>query len=321
MTKQLACRRRNSFLTVRAVHFLLWTTKSSVAAWLVSESSSSSKLRVRHQRSLSTQPTHGHSSLWMSVEQPEFTIRDCEYSGMYNFSTFSFTHVQMFSTFSLFLFFWGVVLLFRMRRPTTELGAVANIIIEAFYTNKNMKTLYRLAELNRLQQNFPYIDSDIHKMLVAVSSSCGDEINNNKSQAQQSPQIVGFCDIDARPSKTKPPLPRPYLSDLSVSTNFRRKGVARALVKKSEAVLREKGQRDELFIRVQESNVAAVTMYHAMDYQTLDCQQDKGLGNILLLHKRLPATTTSDVVDDDDDNNDDGSDEYAEGGLLDYVEP
>jgi hypothetical protein len=67
-----------------------------------------------------------------------------------------------------------------------ELAAVANIIMDAFYTEKSAwRRLYQLAELNRLQQNFPYTNTDSHQMLVAVVAGDNDE------------RISGFVDIDA----------------------------------------------------------------------------------------------------------------------------
>ena len=61
-------------------------------------------------------------------------------------------------------------------------------MVQAFYDKPNemWKHMYRLAELNRLQQNFPYADQDRHRMLVALSSSS---------------EVVGFADIDNRPDK------------------------------------------------------------------------------------------------------------------------
>lgn len=42
--------------------------------------------------------------------------------------------------------------------------------------------MFRLAELNRLQNNFPYSDIKRHRMLVALNGK----------------DVVGFVDVDAR---------------------------------------------------------------------------------------------------------------------------
>jgi ribosomal protein S18 acetylase RimI-like enzyme len=104
----------------------------------------------------------------------------------------------------------------------TELHPVSDLVVQSFYNNQKQdvfKHMYRLAELNRLQQNFPYADQGRHRMLVAVSKATS--------------EIVGFCDVDNRPSTPNIHYkhnPRPILSDLMVSPEFRRKGIARQLV-------------------------------------------------------------------------------------------
>jgi ribosomal protein S18 acetylase RimI-like enzyme len=164
-----------------------------------------------------------------------------------------------------------------------ELAAVADIIMDAFYTEKSTwRRLYQLAELNRLQQNFPYTNTDLHQMLVAVVVGDSDE------------RIAGFVDIDARPCQTKIKLPRPYLSDLAVNSEFRRRGIARALVEECERFVQQllpapPVRGGELWIRVEETNDAAVAMYtKKLDYEiTGSDNQDKDKGTILILHKEF----------------------------------
>ena len=71
---------------------------------------------------------------------------------------------------------------------------MSDLVVEAFYNdpkiNQVFKHMYRLAELNRLQQNFPYMDQQRHRMLVAISTTLSTEEHG----------IVAFCDVDARPS-------------------------------------------------------------------------------------------------------------------------
>jgi ribosomal protein S18 acetylase RimI-like enzyme len=161
---------------------------------------------------------------------------------------------------------------------TTELGAVADIIIDSFYTSKtSWIKLYRLGELNRLQQNFPTTDTDLHQMLVAVT------IDNHE-------KVVGFCDVDARPTGTgtHPPLPRPYLSDLAVDPEYRRRGIAKSLVQRGESFLQEIAvpPGEELFIRVEESNQAAISMYKGLGYETVGIDEEKDK-TIFRLWKKL----------------------------------
>lgn len=148
-----------------------------------------------------------------------------------------------------------------------QLSTVADIVVDSFYDNKKVngvaKKLYKLAELNRLQQNFPYPESrTVHKMLVVMA----DEHPGEPSSDQ--PTVVGFCDIDARPCATKLKLPRPYLSDLAIHPNHRRRGLARMLVEYAEDFVlgisssdSDKAPFDELWIRVASKNEAALGLY------------------------------------------------------------
>lgn len=162
----------------------------------------------------------------------------------------------------------------------SELNPVSDIILQSFYDKKihkgPWKRIYKLAELNRLQQNFPYEDTDLHQMLVAIDDA--------------SDKVIGFVDVDARPCKTKMILPRPYLSDLCVDPDFRRKGIAYRLVQACEDFTRDI-PRPELWIRVNEDNVAAVQMYKSLNY-AITGKDEKESDTIIILHK---AFTMPDV--------------------------
>lgn len=159
----------------------------------------------------------------------------------------------------------------------TELNPVSDIIMESFYEDKvkkgPWKRVYKLAELNRLQQNYPYQDTDLHQMLVAAEKATG--------------TVIGFVDIDARPCQTKIKLPRPYLSDLCVHPDFRRRGIANRLVKACEEFT-EEIPRPELWIRVKGDNTAAIEMYKSLDYSIIG--QDENDAAVLVLHKQFKNT-------------------------------
>ncbi|KAL3942541.1 MAG: hypothetical protein SGBAC_003287 [Bacillariaceae sp.] len=155
-----------------------------------------------------------------------------------------------------------------------ELKPVSDIVLQSFYEEKIKKSpwrrVYKLAEQNRLQQNYPYQDTDLHQMLVAVE--------------ERTDTVVGFVDIDARPCKTKMKLPRPYLSDLCVHEDFRRRGIANRLVKACEDFI-EQIPRPELWIRVKGNNTGAIEMYKNLDYAiTGQCENDAA---VLVLHKQF----------------------------------
>ncbi len=104
-----------------------------------------------------------------------------------------------------------------------------------------------------------------------------------------SSKVLGFVDIDARPCQTQPVLPRPYLSDLAVDPKHRRRGLARALVAKCEAFVQDSCRETQLWIRVEEANGAAVSMYATLDYHVTDQEETKDKGTLLILHKEFPA--------------------------------
>ena len=118
-------------------------------------------------------------------------------------------------------------------------------MMDAFYSESSIMYHYhRMLELDRLQANFPY-DPSRHDFFVAC---CPDG------------RIIGFVDVDARPSMRKDAPPRPYLSDLAVSTEWRRKGIATSLIELCEAKARDIGCR-KLYLRVEGANDAALRMY------------------------------------------------------------
>ena len=169
-----------------------------------------------------------------------------------------------------------------------ELNKVSEIIMNSFYEKGiGMKGLFKIAELNRLQNNYPYVDLDLHQMIVATTTNTAQET-----------VVVGFCDVDARPCKTKQILPRPYLSDLAVDPNYRRRGIAKALVLHCEEFV-QSIPRSDLWIRVQESNEAAISMYtKKLDYVITGTEEDPQQGKVFNLHKRWDndneATVNSD---------------------------
>lgn len=161
-----------------------------------------------------------------------------------------------------------------------ELKQVAALVVNSFYDNKKTnvvaRNLFRLAELNRLQQNYAYPESrSVHRMLVVEATPLD---FSSRDGSLPDCEIVGFCDVDARPCATKLKLPRPYLSDLAVDPNHRRRGLARKLVEECEQFVLDLDESDldsngedssetsersrhELWIRVAEDNAAAIGLY------------------------------------------------------------
>ena len=152
----------------------------------------------------------------------------------------------------------------RIRDPNYgEMGSVADLIMSCFYETAvgPAKPLYRLGELNRLQQNFPY-ERARHRMFVALATTL------DECKDQPKTEVVGFCDIDARkPNRPTSYVynPRPYLSDLCVAPGYRRLGIAQMLIQRCEEFCLELEQR-EAFVRVERTNDIASRMYAKLGY-------------------------------------------------------
>jgi ribosomal protein S18 acetylase RimI-like enzyme len=163
----------------------------------------------------------------------------------------------------------------------SDLGQAADVIMSSFYANSTSpwKQMFKLAELGRIQQGFPHMDKDLHRNIVAVADINGKE------------QVIGFCDLDCR-TPNKPTgyryNPRPYVSDLCIVPQWRRKGVAKAMIKESENYCMKVMGKKEIFIRVESTNHAALGLYKSLDYTLIenpDCPKKL----IYLMRKKLPV--------------------------------
>ena len=139
------------------------------------------------------------------------------------------------------------------------------MVMSGFYSDQRQRSpfagMVRLAELNRLQQNFPYAD-DRHYMFVATLQEPNDTEENEV--------VVGFVDVDNRPATRKQDAPRPYLSDLVVHPNYRRRGIALRMVRHVEGVVQHRMGLPLLYIRVERDNQAARRIYlHKLQYQPI----------------------------------------------------
>jgi len=172
-----------------------------------------------------------------------------------------------------------------------ELIEVVDIIMRSFYNTTSdawCLQLYRMAELNRLQQGFPYADTrGQHRMFVAVSKA--DDTNRREGKEK----IVGFCDIDIR-APNRPTQyafnPRPYLSDLCIDPDWRRRGVARKLIQACEEFC-VKMKKNEVYIRVERSNEAGLKLYRGLGYDEIE-RRDSTDGKLVILNKLLDTVRT-----------------------------
>lgn len=153
------------------------------------------------------------------------------------------------------------------RAAYSDLNAAAALMTDGFHpevrNNPLLRPIRRLVELERLQGNFPYEEGDRHFYLVVRGEKGG--------------ELIGFCDVDGRipapgfslsPFKPNVVRPRPYLSDLVVNPDWRRRGVASALMAEAERLARDMGY-DELYLGVRSTNEPALKMYSNMGYEEI----------------------------------------------------
>jgi ribosomal protein S18 acetylase RimI-like enzyme len=259
---------------------VLGLAAQGAAGWTTTPKSTFSSTTIRpttqlfHTSNVSHHPQSRKDGEASLILEQEFRIRDCQYA---------------------------------------ELGECASIILSSFYSNTTKspwRQLYRMGELNRIQQGFPYGDDRAHhRMLVAIilrpDDNATSSVHQLEEEEMEKERIVGFVDVDTRiPNRdtTYTYNPRPYLSDLCIHPDFRRRGIAKELVRACEQfvvrsrmttassaiVEREQQQKKELYIRVEANNKAAIDMYSSMGYEAIHNPDDPGKdAKILILHRLL----------------------------------
>jgi ribosomal protein S18 acetylase RimI-like enzyme len=195
-----------------------------------------------------------------------------------------------------------------------DLNRVADIVLSSFYDTSiksPWRQLYRMGELNRIQQGFAYpAQRDRHRMLVAVAVAVAEphtevdgasaSINCGGGSAGGGVgRIIGFCDVDGRPSNRPTGFasnPRPYLSDLCTDPAFRRRGVAKGLVEACETFCCSQLNEQFVYIRVESHNEAAILLYEGMGYRTVDDEVEVDPTAAFAVLGRNDQATSSDTI-------------------------
>jgi ribosomal protein S18 acetylase RimI-like enzyme len=164
-----------------------------------------------------------------------------------------------------------------------DLGAAANILADAFSKDLNfiaqrVERMNTYLSLKSRFETFRYAERSgaLQCMLVAV---------DRETQTT----IMGVCEVDNRPPGGEiNPAPRPYISNLAVHNEFRRKGAATALVLESENIVRGSWGKPRLHLRVEKDNAAAQAMYERCGYSEQGITEDTiSTRTSLLLAKTL----------------------------------
>jgi len=157
-----------------------------------------------------------------------------------------------------------------------DIGVVAKILADSFleisgrgnFFTKLIERMDVYLSLKSRFETFRYSDrtGSLQCFLVACSCSCscgdntmviaGDGTNDDDEEI-----VIAICEIDNRPPGVEiDSAPRPFVSNLAVDAKFRRRGVATALVKKSENIVRG-WDKPRLYLQVYDDNFAAKEVY------------------------------------------------------------
>lgn len=118
-----------------------------------------------------------------------------------------------------------------------------------------------------------------HEMWVACDTTSGNK-------------IVAFCEVDNRPPKpTMPPgQVRPYMCNLCVDKEWRKKGVALEMIRQCEASveswLTSSSSSPYMHLKVRERNQPAVNLYSKLGYTVVATQTEDKTADTLLVMRR-----------------------------------
>ncbi len=147
-----------------------------------------------------------------------------------------------------------------------DLGPVSDILTYGFFSQgttfftyqlERLKTYLSLESMFAHQQNLAKRDQQSIIMMVACRTYNGD--------------VVGVCEVDNRlPQEKKQMLEyRPYMCNLAVDKNWRRRGVAKALVESCEEVALLRWGAQILYLKVREENIPAQILYKSLGYSVV----------------------------------------------------
>lgn len=164
----------------------------------------------------------------------------------------------------------------------------------------------RRYKYNHVLMSFDAIEECDRGLFVAcaipmTTTTKSESFNNGKNQQHELEQIVGFCSVDGRtpdpsckiefltPSTLAGTSPRPYLSDLGVSTLHRRRGIGNMLVRACEHWSWNRGY-DRLYLKVEKENKGAIRLYSTLGYTETKLPWEKDIfvgksNSIILMEK------------------------------------
>ncbi len=181
---------------------------------------------------------------------------------------------------------------FQVRAATpADLNSVAQIIAESFHSQNGIWAwafpLLRLGIYEDLRHRL--VSSTSHHVCLVAIDTAANTANN----------LVGTLEVGVRYSDSWTEVGRglPYLSNLAVSSKYRRLGAASLLLQASEKFVREWGFED-LYLHVLENNHQARQLYLKFGYRVHKVESNWNIlflrnSRQILLHKHLVLNSSS----------------------------
>ncbi|MFE4108046.1 GNAT family N-acetyltransferase [Almyronema epifaneia] len=183
----------------------------------------------------------------------------------------------------------GESISFRVRTAGLEdLNQLADILVASFYPQTGwMYFVYPLLRLG--------IYEDLkHRFRSQPARYACFAVQSAEATLSSEQPVIGTVELSCRPAQVWPfSLTKyPYVSNLAVHQQFRRRGVARQLLQACEQTARSWGFRS-LYLHVMEDNQQARHLYTKMGYQLKQAEWNPwgalwGKPQRLLLYKPLP---------------------------------
>lgn len=180
-----------------------------------------------------------------------------------------------------------------------DMGKASEVLADGFFKDNTNFLTYQLERLQTylsLESGFPK-PFDRHQIFVACERTNG--------------QVIAMAEVDARvEGDDARGTNGPYMCNIAVHKDYQRMGIATALVEKCEEQVQDwistsdNGSSSStdtatalscsLYLKVRQSNKAAVSMYDKLGYRSIGQEMDEKTNSIvLIMRKELPRPVTS----------------------------
>lgn len=188
----------------------------------------------------------------------------------------------------------------------SEIDEITDVLMNSFHSDSQptFDSYIRRYKYNHLKMCFDAIEEADRGLFVACAVP-----STPTSFEDEGEQIVGFCSVDGRapdpsckiefltPSTLAGTSPRPYLSDLGVSTSHRRRGIGEKLARACEQWTHKRGY-DKLYLKVEKKNGGGIGLYTSLGYAKTNLPWSKAAhtsevrwDTTLLMEKSLKASS------------------------------